>query len=123
MKTLAGNDAGRASAAGDLLQPGILVLVIGGAASGKSAFAEGLAVRMHALSAGKEAGESEKAAAGAVVPAGADSVREDPAAAKEEPKEETAEPAEAINPDPESVESEQHNEPESIPEGTHGQMA
>ncbi len=41
---------------------------------------------------------------------------QDPAAAKEEPKEETAEPAEAINPDPESVESEQHNEPESIPE-------
>ena len=82
MKTLAGNDAGRAGAAGDLLQPGMLVLVIGGAASGKSAFAEGLAVRMHALSAGKEAGESEKAAAGTVVPAGADSVREDPAAGK-----------------------------------------
>ena len=82
MKTLAGNDAVRAGAAGDLLQPGMLVLVIGGAASGKSAFAEGLAVRMHALSAGKEAGESEKAAAGAVVPAGADSVREDPAAGK-----------------------------------------
>lgn len=53
---MAGNKNRFPDAGPGKLQPGMLVLVIGGAASGKSEYAEELAVRMHVLSMVKDGG-------------------------------------------------------------------
>ncbi|MBR3165982.1 MAG: bifunctional adenosylcobinamide kinase/adenosylcobinamide-phosphate guanylyltransferase [Lachnospiraceae bacterium] len=73
MRTMAGNKNGFPDAGPGKLQHGMLVLVIGGAASGKSEYAEDLARSMYALSMAKDGGnqaadvriaESEEARSG-----------------------------------------------------------